>query len=603
MEKELDPAIIKATQMSLGKYVKRPQLTDKLLRKPPFRFLHDIVTNIMKTTGFFEGLFEESELLSDNVKDRESKIMFLTKVITVLGLTTGETLKVKPSKIVAGQEPDKTNELLQTLAHALDNKLTSTVAVRKYKEGGTSLLQDTKKIKEQTKLSKKSNENNKLKSKSSEKVTIIKKEINKKIINEKDKINTNQHKQKQDNLTEESRPKPLLNSTTSKKSLIGNNNIIEAMKNDTSELGEENSPVQTTFSKKELEPKRDVTSSELIEEHKQLIVSSINSTVNTVNTPTIYENLQYPKDNIVTENFIRQESTALNDTSSPAENMKLKEESIIENKSDMIDQSDYNSNLTAQENENANDHEKTKNKTKSAEANPHLNSNVLRPKSTRPSSSRPGAPRLRDKHDNILNENENVLVGKVNIITENSLNEEEEESSLVVVEEKTTTEEAQDEHEQINMSENEQGHLVKQILDSQKEYSKKSGKTEIEWEFGAQKAREAVNKDIDQIKFDIQALSRVANPLGKLFDHIQEDVEVMRQELNQWTKTYEDTTKELTKQRAETEETLLPLHTKLKQLDTDILEKHDKINDLKIIIHKNFYRIEKLLSNGIRAIR
>lgn len=46
MEKELDPEVIKATQNSLGKFVKRPPLTDKLLKKPPFRFLHDIVTTV-----------------------------------------------------------------------------------------------------------------------------------------------------------------------------------------------------------------------------------------------------------------------------------------------------------------------------------------------------------------------------------------------------------------------------------------------------------------------------------------------------------------------------------------------------------------------------
>lgn len=40
---------------------------------------------MLKTTGFFEGLFEEHELVSDNVKDRESKIAFLTKVIAVVG--------------------------------------------------------------------------------------------------------------------------------------------------------------------------------------------------------------------------------------------------------------------------------------------------------------------------------------------------------------------------------------------------------------------------------------------------------------------------------------------------------------------------------------
>lgn len=42
-ESELNPEIIKKTQESLGKFVKKPPLTDKLLRKPPFKFIHDVV--------------------------------------------------------------------------------------------------------------------------------------------------------------------------------------------------------------------------------------------------------------------------------------------------------------------------------------------------------------------------------------------------------------------------------------------------------------------------------------------------------------------------------------------------------------------------------
>ncbi len=43
---ELDQDIIKKTQNTLGKYVKKPALTEKLLNKPPFRFLHDIITSV-----------------------------------------------------------------------------------------------------------------------------------------------------------------------------------------------------------------------------------------------------------------------------------------------------------------------------------------------------------------------------------------------------------------------------------------------------------------------------------------------------------------------------------------------------------------------------
>lgn len=43
---------------------------------------------IIRTTGFFDGLFSEEELVSDNVKDRDSKIAFLQKIIEVVSKYT-----------------------------------------------------------------------------------------------------------------------------------------------------------------------------------------------------------------------------------------------------------------------------------------------------------------------------------------------------------------------------------------------------------------------------------------------------------------------------------------------------------------------------------
>lgn len=51
------------------------------------------------------------------------------------------------------------------------------------------------------------------------------------------------------------------------------------------------------------------------------------------------------------------------------------------------------------------------------------------------------------------------------------------------------------------------------------------------------------------MRINIEALSRIANPMGKLLDHIQEDVEVMRQELQQWTEQYQQAVNELNKQK------------------------------------------------------
>lgn len=39
---------------------------------------------IIKETDFLEGLFSEEELNSDNIKDKEAKLAFLTKLIDVV---------------------------------------------------------------------------------------------------------------------------------------------------------------------------------------------------------------------------------------------------------------------------------------------------------------------------------------------------------------------------------------------------------------------------------------------------------------------------------------------------------------------------------------
>ncbi|RMX45518.1 hypothetical protein pdam_00008414 [Pocillopora damicornis] len=117
----MDPSIAKKTQDTLGKVIKKPPLTEKLLGKPPFRFLHDIITEVVRNTGFLKGLYTADEMDSAKVKEKEAKILFLQKAIDVVGMITGQ-LSVRPSKIVAGHEPEKTNEFLQAMGTAILHK-------------------------------------------------------------------------------------------------------------------------------------------------------------------------------------------------------------------------------------------------------------------------------------------------------------------------------------------------------------------------------------------------------------------------------------------------------------------------------------------------
>ncbi|XP_043859854.1 TRAF3-interacting protein 1 isoform X2 [Dromiciops gliroides] len=131
----MNASVVKRTQDALGKVIKKPPLTEKLLNKPPFRYLHDIITEVIRMTGFMKGLYSDSELKSDNVKDKDAKISFLQKTIDVVIMVSGEPLSVKPARIVAGHEPERTNELLQAIGKCCLNKLSSDDAVKRVLAG------------------------------------------------------------------------------------------------------------------------------------------------------------------------------------------------------------------------------------------------------------------------------------------------------------------------------------------------------------------------------------------------------------------------------------------------------------------------------------
>ena len=111
-------------------------MTEKLLSKPPFRYLHDIFLATMQATGFAPGLFTEEELDSKANHEKDAKLQILSKMITITEMIIGEKLEIKPSKIVAGMDADKTNYFLQQLFHAATSGGDSGAAVRKIMGGG-----------------------------------------------------------------------------------------------------------------------------------------------------------------------------------------------------------------------------------------------------------------------------------------------------------------------------------------------------------------------------------------------------------------------------------------------------------------------------------
>jgi TRAF3-interacting protein 1 len=98
--------------------IEKPKMTQKLLCKPPFRYIHDIYTATLAVTGYGNGLFDEAEMDGKAITEKDAKINWLVKLLQLTELVIGEEIDCKPTKIVAGHEPEKTNFFLQQMFQA-----------------------------------------------------------------------------------------------------------------------------------------------------------------------------------------------------------------------------------------------------------------------------------------------------------------------------------------------------------------------------------------------------------------------------------------------------------------------------------------------------
>jgi len=120
---EMQEEWISLTQATLGSCVEKPRLMAERLRKPPFRFLFDVMVEVSRQTGFgAQELFAGAVSSPDNAPStREEKIHFLEHWLLLLGTALGSSADlapVSPTDIACGRNPEWTNYMLQCTACA-----------------------------------------------------------------------------------------------------------------------------------------------------------------------------------------------------------------------------------------------------------------------------------------------------------------------------------------------------------------------------------------------------------------------------------------------------------------------------------------------------
>ena len=79
-------SLVANTIRVVGNLVAKPKMSEKHLSKPPFRFLHDVISAITRETGFGEGLYSGDELDAKSITDKSGKIDYLNKIFNLVGI-------------------------------------------------------------------------------------------------------------------------------------------------------------------------------------------------------------------------------------------------------------------------------------------------------------------------------------------------------------------------------------------------------------------------------------------------------------------------------------------------------------------------------------
>uniref|UniRef100_A0A3B4U587 TRAF3-interacting protein 1 n=1 Tax=Seriola dumerili TaxID=41447 RepID=A0A3B4U587_SERDU len=638
----MNAAVVKKTQDTLGKVIKKPPLTEKLLSKPPFRYLHDIFSEVIRTTGFMKGLYGENEMKSDNVKDKDSKIVFLQKAIDVVMLVSGEPLAAKPARIVAGHEPEKTNELLQAIAKCCLNKLSSDDAVKRVLAGekvdmktkaSTSRSQDKENREgrerhldreDKKKITERSGSRDQKDPDQPKEQESRRRDGEKEHHRDRERSDKH-HRSEQDRGKDRDKDKSRdreRDKDRDKGRVKDRDKVKDRERDREREKEREKTRERDSHREgerdKEKRRERDKEREKERERHKEGDERN-KSVENGSSKARVSEEPQQKPSPEEPSKTAKPVPAEPNPSEKPAD--------AVDNQSDSPARIPRPSSAKGQRRrpkiggQDESDSEGDGDAQLAQRPVPQDNGDAAgssvpsdmtssNRRIARPGSARPAPPRVkRQESYTDVNSAERLSSAKPSapVIMEGkklSEDEEDEDEQFLVEEAVPPPSDAPemevDRPQEID-SEEKHGGLVKKILETKKDYelspsSSKSKDQNLVSEAARKKEQDMVTREIERLRSSIQTVCRSSLPLGKIMDYIQEDMDAMQAELHTWRRENKEHAQALLQEQRATDRAVEPLKVELAELEQLIKDQQDKICAVRSNILKNEEKIQKMVT-------
>ncbi|XP_050018970.1 TRAF3-interacting protein 1 isoform X3 [Alexandromys fortis] len=585
-----------------------------------------------------KGLYTDAEMKSDNVKDKDAKISFLQKAIDVVMMVSGEPLAAKPARIVAGHEPERTNELLQLIGKCCLNKLSSDEAVKRVlagekgdsrgravrtskapesdnkgvkeedsrthkedkrnsevKEGSTSAEHKQKEeLKDENKPREKERDKEKAKEPDRDRHRDSDKDRNRE--GEREKART-RAKQDRDRSNKDRDREAERDKERDRRSEGGKEK--ERLKDRDRDKGKDRERRKTKNGEHSRDPDREKSRDPDKPERKSASSGEMpkksDGSFKDAKVEMEAEVSAGASRSLPSKASKRRSKNSLEDDNSASLWRESAEpEPAVKQKGDSPSDAEGEAGPAGQDKPEVSEN---------AEVPSELSSNLRR--IPRPGSARPAPPRVKRQESTETLVGDRSGSGKTvsNVIIDSQNSDNEDDEQFVVEAAPQLAEMSEIEMVQAGDLEDEEKHggLVKKILETKKDYEKlqpsKPGEKErsLIFESAWKKEKDIVSKEIEKLRVSIQTLCKSALPLGKIMDYIQEDVDAMQNELQLWHSENRQHAEALSKEQSITDSAVEPLKAELSELEQQIKDQQDKICAIKANILKNEEKIQKMV--------